>query len=433
MSTLDPNDILRLSNREQSLLLRRHALRQKYEEAVALYADTDMPLKAIAEKCDVTAGGLKSYLRRYWRELVLRRYQIPVDGKQPQEVKIIEAGKQNIHAHAKYKDAIAACDSLEYIDLNVSQIARKFELDGTALANFMRIHYPETLVWREKVRHRLGINDNIHRGVRPECMEQYADAVELYRDTDLTLPEVAEQCEVSPSGLSQHLRFYHKETLKQKQKRRQTAQGETKKAFGELTGNGRTYKPSPKTEQKYAQALALYRDTALTMKEIVRQTGVSAEGFRFYLHKWHKDLVLERSGITGNTDEPIDLRSARVRMKTVAAKYEKAIESLKQQPRPIAKVAAEFGFNPEVFRDYLHKHEPELARLQGMMKTMNGKTVSRRSEEKYAEAIHLYETTTENLKSIAVRLGLTYNSLGGYIRRNYPEVIARHQALLKTV
>ena len=151
------------------------------------------------------------------------------------------------------------------------------------------------------------------------------------------------------------------------------------------------------------------------------------------MHKWHKDLVLERSGITGNTDEPIDLRSARVRMKTVAAKYEKAIESLKQQPRPIAKVAAEFGFNPEVFRDYLHKHEPELARLQGMMKTMNGKTVSRRSEEKYAEAIHLYETTTENLKSIAVRLGLTYNSLGGYIRRNYPEVIARHQALLKTL
>ena len=422
-----------LTNREKSALLRRHALHQKYEEAVALYADTDMPLKAIAEKCDVAAGGLKSYLRRYWRELVLRRYQIPVDGKQPQEVKIIEAGKQNIHAHAKYKDAIAACDSLEYIDLNVSQIARKFELDGTALANFMRVHYSDTLVWREKVRRRLGINDNIHRGARQACMEQYAEAVELYRDTDLTLPEVAEQCEVSPSGLSQHLRFYHKETLKQKQKRRQTAQGETKKAFGELTGNGRTYKPSPKTEQKYAQALALYRDTALTMKEIVRQTGVPAEGFRFYLHKWHKDMVLERSGIVGNLDEPIDLRSARVRMKTVAAKYEKAIESLKQQPRPIAKVAAEFGFNPEVFRDYLHKHEPELARLQGMMKTMNGKTVSRRSEEKYAEAIHLYETTTENLKSIAVRLGLTYNSLGGYIRRNYPEVIARHQALLKTV
>ena len=349
-----------LTNREKSALLRRHALHQKYEEAVALYADTDMPLKAIAEKCGVTAGGLRSYLHRYWRELVLRRYQLPADGKQAQEVKIIEAGKQNIHAHAKYKDAIAACDSLAYIDLNVSQIARKFGLDGISLANFMRIHYSDTLVWREKVRHRLGINDNIHRGARPECMEQYADAVELYRDTDLTLPEVAAQCGVSSSGFSQHLRFYHKDILKQKQKRRQTAQGETKKAFGELTGNGRTYRPSPETEQKYARALALYRETALTLKEIVRQTGVSAEGFRFYLHKWHKNLVLERSGITGNTDEPIDLRSARVRMKTVAAKYEKAIESLRRHPRPVSCVAAEFGFQPETFRNYLHKHEPEL-------------------------------------------------------------------------
>ena len=97
----------------------------------------------------------------------------------------------------------------------------------------------------------------------------------------------------------------------------------------------------------------------------------------------------------------------------------------------MAEVAAEFGLHPEVFRYYLHKHEPELARQQGMMKTVNGKTVSRRSEEKYAEAIHLYETTTEALKSIAARLGLTYNSVSGYIRRNYPEVIARHQNLLK--
>ena len=101
-------------------------------------------------------------------------------------------------------------------------------------------------------------------------------------------------------------------------------------------------------------------------------------------------------------------------------------------PRPVAEVAAEFGLHPEVFRYYLHKHEPELARQQGMMKTANGKTVSRRSEEKYAEAVRLYGTTTETQKSIAARLGLTYNSVGGYNRRNYPEVIARHQELLRT-
>ena len=50
--------------------------------------------------------------------------------------------------------------------------------------------------------------------------------------------------------------------------------------------------------------------------------------------------------------------------------------------------------------------------------------------EKYAEAIRLYGTTTETLKDIATRLGLTYNSIGGYIRRNHPEVINAHSTLL---
>ena len=96
------------------------------------------------------------------------------------------------------------------------------------------------------------------------------------------------------------------------------------------------------------------------MKEIVNRTGVSAEGFRFYLHKWHKELVLERSGVTGDSTEKIDLRKARCRMKTVAVKYEKAIESLRQHP---SRVAVEFGFQPETFRNYLHKYEPELVQV----------------------------------------------------------------------
>lgn len=421
-----------LSERDKALILKRHALHCKYEKAVAIYADTDMPMKDIAKECGVTVGGLGSYLRRYWRELVLRRHQIHADGKKAEDIKIMEAGKQSIHAHAKYKDAVAACDSLNYIDLNVSQVARKFGTDGTALANFMRIHYPETLVWREKVRRRLGINDNIWHGARPECTKQYAEAVEMYRDTEMTMMEVAAACNVSPSGFSQHLRFYHKEILEQKKQIRETAKAKRQQVLGELTGNGRVYRPSPATKQRYAQALELYRNTTLTMKEIVRRTGVPAEGFRFYLHKWHKDLVIERLGISSNVSGHTDLRKARKRMKTVAAKYEEAIKSLRMTPRPVAEVAAEFGLHPEVFRYYLHKHEPELARQQGMMKTANGKIVSRRSEEKYAEAVRLYGTTTETLKSIAARLGLTYNSVGGYIRRNYPEVMALHQNLLKT-
>ena len=403
-----------------------------------LYAETDMTMDAIAKKCGFTVCALGAYLRRHWRELVLRRHNIPApEGQDLHAIKIFEGGKQNVNAHAKYKDVIEACDLMKYIDLNMSQLARKFGVNVTALTNFMRIHYPDTLEWREKVRRRLGINDNLPRGARRACIAQYAEAVELYRTTELTIPEVAERYQVSASGLSQHLRFYHKEILKERKQKLKQAQRESKKKRGGLLGNGQRHQPAQKTEEKYAEALAteekyaealaLYRDTALTAKEIVARTGVPAEGFRFYLHTWHKELVLERSGIKVEESEGIDLRKARRRMKTVAAKYEQAIESLRENPRPVSQVAAEFGFGPEVFRDYLHKYEPQLAEQQGMTVNENGKLVSRRSKEKYAEAVRLYATTQEPLKSIAKRLGLVYNSLGGYIRRNHPDLIAKRQ------
>lgn len=101
-------------------LLRRHALHCKYARAVELYADTDMALGKIAEECGVSVGGLGQYLRRYWRELVLRRNGMSAGEGDAHGVKIIQAGRQNALAHEKYKNAVAACDSLEYIDLNVS-------------------------------------------------------------------------------------------------------------------------------------------------------------------------------------------------------------------------------------------------------------------------------------------------------------------------
>lgn len=419
-----------LSKRERAQLLRRHALHRKYAEAVELYACTDMPLNKIAEACGASMGALGNYLRRYWRELVLLRHHLDVDEGKAHEVKLLQAGKQSAQAHEKYKNAVEACDSMAYIDLNVSQVARKFGVEGTPLANFMRVHYPEILTRREEVRRKLGINDNVWHGARRECVEQYADAVELYRDTDLTIPAVAEKCGVSESGLSQHLRFYHKDVLAGKRKERKEATGR-KREYGQLLGNGQKYKPSPETERKYADALSLYKTTSLTMKEIVKRTGVSAEGFRWYVHKWHKDLVLERLGVSGKVDGDTDLRRARNKMKTTSAKYHEAIESLRKQHRPVAKVAEEFGLHPEVFRQYLRKHEPDLGRAPKMVRLPNGKQVSQDTRERYAEAIRLYATTGQGLRAIAQRFGLVYKSLYGFMRRNYPDVIARHNRLAR--
>lgn len=138
-------------------------------------------------------------------------------------------------------------------------------------------------------------------------------------------------------------------------------------------GNGKTNEPLTATVDKYAEALEMYRNTALTMKEIVNRTGVSAGGFRFYLHKWHKALVLERSGIVAPEDAELNITKSRQRMKTVTAKYAPAIESLNKNPRPVSQVAVEFGHHPEVFRNYIRKHEPELVKRLGLKPIINKK------------------------------------------------------------
>lgn len=406
--------------------LRKEQAARKYAEAVRLYADTRLSLQEIAKRCGVTAGGLQAYLRRHHRELILARYDLLAEGVDPRAVCIQPVKGPTPAAYLKYKDAVEACGSTEYIEYSISQVARMFGVDATALNNFMKVHYAHIPLWRKNERIRRGLDTKASRG--SSTVEQYARAVELYRTSEYTIPEVAELCGVSPGGLCQHLRFYHKDIIAAREQQRMKS---GKRKRGERTRNGRRHEPGPDTERKYAEAVALYRDTAMTLKDIVERTGVSPEGLRSHLHFWHMDLVLERAGIDGEVGEGVDLRRARKRMKTVAAKYAGAIESLRDNPRPLARVAAEYGFNPETFRDYVRKHEPELAGSQGMTVGANGHRVARRCVEKYAEAVRLYAATAEPLKSIAARLGLVYNSVGGYVRRHCPDAIRSHEALVK--
>lgn len=123
---------------------------------------------------------------------------------------VAEAERTDCGGRAKYKDAIQACDDTAYIEFNVSQIARLFGLSPSALANQLRNHYPEILERREKERCRLGVNDNLHRGVKPWCREQYAEAVEHLRTSDDSIRETADLYALSYSGRLGTSLYYYK-------------------------------------------------------------------------------------------------------------------------------------------------------------------------------------------------------------------------------
>ncbi len=400
---------------------------KRYHAALELYSHSTLPLKEICRRTQTPAGAFRAYILRSRRELMFARHGMAVSPEEARSAKLRSARGQTAAARAKYGDAIRACGDKAYIGYNISQIAHIFHLDPTSLARQLRVHFPEILEKREKRRRRLGMNDNLQRGEKPWSRELYADAVEHLRITNDTIRQTARLYNLSYPGLREHMLYYHKDIVDKRFAERKKAKSVKKR--GALTGSGTLHVPSPAQVEKYREAVALYRTTAMTQKEIAVETGVSLSGLRNYLRIWRPELILEHRGVKCGKDAEIRIADTKSYLKSTAAKYAGAIRRLKASGRTAAEVAREFALNPETFRMYLHEHEPELAARLGMTFLPDGRRVSARSMEKYAEAIRQYETTGEPLRSIARRLGLVYNSLFGFIRRNCPESMERHNRL----
>lgn len=401
----------------------------RYRAALELYRTSDLPVKVICGQTGVPVTAFRAYVRRSHRELMFARHGIVMTPEEARVALLRKPRGQSETTHAKYKDAIEACGKESYLQCNVSQIANMFGVAPSSLSQQLRKYYPEIIDWRERERCLRGCGDNRQRGARACSLKQYAEAVKHLLSTNETVRKTAAMFNVSYTGLREHLLLYHKELLERRSIIRIKARG--CKIPGSLTGNGTIHMASADQNKKYEEAVNLYRTTALTLKEIAASTGVAPEGLGNYLRVWHRDLILQHRGIIVKYTRRHSLSEIKRYRKSSAEKYAGAIELLKTTGASMAAVAQELGLNPEVFREYLHEHEPELAAKFGMTRNSDGKLISVRSMDKYKEAIEAYETTTEPLKEISARLGLKYNSVGGFVRRNRPDAIRSHKRLVE--
>lgn len=363
---------------------------EKYREAIELYRTTGLPVREICARTGVPFTAFRSFLHSCHRELMFARYGMEVAPEEAAATRLRKRSGQTAASRAKYGEAIRACDDIAYIEYNVSQIAYMFHLDPSGLGSQLRNHYPEIIERRERERHRLGVNDNQHRGVKPWCKEQYAGAVEHLRTTDDTIRRTADLYGLSYSGLREHLLFYHKDLVRKRADKRERAKSGAK-VRGALTGNGSRHEPKAGQTEKYREALRLYRDTALTHRQIAEATGITVTGLRNHLRIWNRRLIVEHRGYECREGEAVDLSRTKQYLKSTAAKYAGAIACLKETGRPTAEVAREFGLHPETFREYVREHEPELAARLGMTRLADGRQVLARSMEKYGEAVRLYD------------------------------------------
>ena len=391
----------------------------KYAEAVRLFQTTDLSRKEICARCHLTVGEFSAYLQRHQRNLIVERQCGSAHLKISTQTKLRGKSGQGLVTRAKYKEAILACRDSGFIHLNISEIARLFQLNPTGLGNQLRAHYPDVLEWRYNEQTKLGIHTFQQKAAAKMGMELYGEAIELLRSSDLTIKEVAEKCQVSFSGLKQHLGFYHKDLVRQRERTRERNKGQ--RYAGKKTGSNALHVPKTETVAKYAEALELMRTSSLLMKEVAARCGVSLSGLYGYLRTWHRDLLVARRGITCQEEvEVADLHGYKHYLAASREKYAAAIDDLKAQNESTAAVAKRFGLHPETFRCYLREHEPDLGHERGMIATADGKRVLKRCVAKYEAAVEAWKHTEEPLSAIARRLNLNLSSLGGFLRRHYP-------------
>lgn len=130
----------------------------------------------------------------------------------------------------------------------------------------------------------------------------------------------------------------------------------------------------PSTTAKYAPAIAMLRETDLTVKEVAEKCKVSFYGLQQHLLFYHKDVAEKR---------------------------------LAQRTQALSKT------------------------LRRGDKDSCNRTVGSRSEAEalYADAIELYRTTSRTATDIAVELGFNPHNLISYIQRWYREDMTIHQKL----
>lgn len=329
----------------------RNETEKRYRQALILCRQTSLTYKEIAERCDVSLEGLKTYVAKHHRDVMLSRRGIEVSKRAAKDLKVRKRGVGlTIDGYEKYRDAINACDSLEYIDLTVSEIAQNFDVPATGLLSQLRDHFPEISERRERIRKELGISDNRARGARQTTLDQYSEGIDLLKNTQMTIAEAAEASEVSTGGLRNHLLSYHKDVVAMRRERLDAPSVQISSAFRISDDDDRL----SAMEKKYAPALEALNDEGSTVEGVAKSLGLVPESLRNYLKNYYPE-VYKKFGRERNENGRSVLRSS-------AKKYEEAIEEYKNSDLSLKEIAEKRGLVYNSFTSFIRRNHPEIKR-----------------------------------------------------------------------
>lgn len=331
----------------------RPETRERYAKAVQACKDIDyldMTIAGIARMFGHTDQCLRNHLQRHYPELLekrnLIRVQLGLSKRPPRGVSSSTA--------AKYAPAV---EMLRTTDLTISEVAERFGLEKDSLQHHVLYHHRD--VARQRIEKRLQALDRRATGgmsgtgrpnaPRKATEELYTEAVEMYRTTDLTVPEIALKCGVMAHNFQTYLQRWCRSDIEVRRKLRQEKVERQEQERAEMGDRSR----SARARQRYMPAVKLIEEGA-TYEEAAEKLGLSAEN----LYRWVREYLPEIHR-QEHQNQIVQLPEGTTCTKKSWALFGEAATVFCETDESMNSIARRFGLSPTSFSHFLARKFPQ--------------------------------------------------------------------------
>ena len=333
----------------------RSETRERYADAIQACGSIgylEMTIAEIAHMFGHTDQCLRNQLKRHYPEMMKLREQLRERlGMNKRPIRGVSASTE-----AKYAPAI---ELLRTTDMTIHEVATRCGLSTTALQSHVLFNHRDLA--QQRMSKRLNaIDKNATGGMsgtgRPNAPREataalYAEALEMYRTTDLTVAEIALKCNVLAHSFQTYLQRWWRSDIAVREKLRRERLEKQRREREEVGNRSRTALAA----KKYTPALKLIEEGA-TYEEAAKALGLDADAENLY--RWvqsnHPDVHRRE-----RQNQVVVLPNGRECAKTSWAMFGEAVEAYLNTDESINQIAKRFDLRATSLGNFLRRKFPE--------------------------------------------------------------------------
>ena len=332
----------------------RSETRERYAEAIRACGDImylDKTVAEIARLFGHTDQRLRNQLQRHFPEVLRERDRLRVAlGLNSQPLRGVSPSTE-----ARYAPAI---ELLRTTSLTIREVAEHCGLTMVALQQHVLYHHRDLAEKRLNLRLNALDKYKLVGGIsgtgrpnapRKATQEMYAEALEMYRTTNLTVPEIALKCGVITHNFQCYLQRWCRSDMVVRKKLHQEKVERQRQKREEQGGRTRTVL----AVRKYTPALQLIEEGA-TYEEAAEKLGIDVENLSRWVRKYHKDIHEQE-----HRNQIVTLPEGTTCTKASWRQFGEAAMAFYESDESVNKIADRFGLCQSSLHHFLVRKFPQ--------------------------------------------------------------------------